>query len=178
MLVQPFIHALRRRLGRVDRVGRADPLLRLADRLERPRGQECEDRRADPGHLARRRQHRPAQNIRVDLVERRIALRNPAAIDHSQRRRAVFAHPVENHARMEGRSLDGCEKLILRGRLQVPAQRDAAQIRIHQHGAVAVVPGQAQEAGLPGAIAFQPLAQFGDSRVGPPRNGAEDVSRG
>ncbi len=35
---------------------------------------------------------------------------------------------------------------------EVPAERDAAQLGIHQHRAVAVVPGQAQQAGLAGAV--------------------------
>ena len=36
---------------------------------------------------------------------------------------------------------------------EAPAERDAAQFGIHQHGAVAVVPGEPQQAGLAGAVA-------------------------
>ena len=52
----------------------------------------------------------------------------------------------KNHARVEGRAFDGREQLVLRGVSQLPAERDAAEFRIHQHRAVAVVPGQAQQA--------------------------------
>ena len=39
---------------------------------------------------------------------------------------------------MEGSALNGCEKLILCGVDEVPAQRDAAQFGIDEHGAVSV----------------------------------------
>ena len=70
---------------------------------------------------------------------------------------AVLSHPFQNHARMEGRPFDGREQLVLRGVRQTPAERDAAQFGIHQHGAVAVIPGEAQQAGLAGAILAEAL---------------------
>ena len=62
--------------------------------------------------------------------------------------------------------------------LQIPSNRDSAEIRIDQNRPVAVVPGQAQQSGLPGPISFQALAQFCDRRVRATGDGAENVSGG
>ena len=87
-------------------------------------------------------------------------------------------HAIENDAGVEGRSLDGGEELVLRGVLQLPAQSDAAQVRIHQDCAVAIVPTEPQQAGLAGAVVFQAAAEFGDGGVGAAGDGAEDVACG
>ena len=58
---------------------------------------------------------------------------------------------------MEGGAFDGGEQFVLRSVCQIPAERDAAEFGINQHGAVAVVPGQAKQAGLPGAVIFRDL---------------------
>ena len=63
---------------------------------------------------------------------------------------AVFSHAIEDHAGVEGGAFDGGEEFVLRRVLKVPADGDAAEVWIHQDGAVAVVPGHAQEAGLAG----------------------------
>ena len=73
-------------------------------------------------------------------------------------RHAVLFHPLQNHARVERRAFDGGEQLVLRRVRQPPAERDAAQFRIHQHGAIAVVPGEPQQSGLAGAVVLQALA--------------------
>ena len=41
--------------------------------------------------------------------------------------------------------------------VELPAERDAAEFGIHQHRAIAVVPGQPQQSGLPGAVSSEPL---------------------
>jgi hypothetical protein len=53
-------------------------------------------------------------------------------------------HAIEDHAGVQRSAFDGGEEFILRRALQVPAKRDAAQVGIHQHSAVAVVPGQTE----------------------------------
>ncbi len=73
-------------------------------------------------------------------------------------------------------AFNGGEQFILRGALQIPTQGDAAQVRIHQHGAVAVVPGHAQQAGLPGAVVFQSLTQRLHVSSRASCDGVEDVS--
>ncbi len=62
--------------------------------------------------------------------------------------------------------------------VRLPAERDAAQFRIHQHGAVAVVPGEAQQAGLSGAIVLQAARKLGHRGAGAARDGFEDVAGG
>ena len=77
---------------------------------------------------------------------------------------AVLRHALENDARVERRAFDGGEQLVLRRMRQIPAQRDAAQFRIHQHRAVAVVPGQPQQPGLAGAIFVEPRPKAAATR--------------
>ena len=57
----------------------------------------------------------------------------------------MLRHSLQNDSRMKRRPFDRREQLILRGVHQVPAQRHAAQLRIHQHRAIAVVPAQPQQ---------------------------------
>ena len=49
---------------------------------------------------------------------------------------------------------------------------------IHQDGAVAVVPGQAQQAGLAGAVLFEAFGERGDGGSGAARDGVEDIAGG
>ena len=79
---------------------------------------------------------------------------------------------------MKGRAFDGGEEFVLRGVDQIPAQRDAAQFRVDQNGAVAIVPGEAQQAGLSGAIGFQPLRQLGNLGAGAAGDGLKDIACG
>ena len=95
-----------------------------------------------------RNQHRTSQNVGIHLVQQGVFLRNPSGVDHALDRHSVFGHAIENHPSVQRRTFDGGEQLILGGALQVPSQRHATQVRIHQHGAIAVVPGQPQQAGL------------------------------
>src|SRR5581483_4224495 len=101
--------------------------------------------------------HRSSEYVRIDLVKHVILLRNSAGIDHARDPHALVAHAVEDHARMKRRTFDRCEQFILRGALQIPAKRDAAQVRIYEDGAIAIVPRHPQETGLSGAIFLEPL---------------------
>ena len=90
----------------------------------------------------------------------------------------MLRHALEDDAGVEGRSFDGGEELVLRGVGEVPAEGDAAQFGVDEHGAVAVVPGEAEQAGLPGAIVFQALGKLGDRGSGAAGDGFEDVAGG
>ena len=70
----------------------------------------------------------------------------------------MLGHAIQDYAGMKRRSFDRCEEFVLGRALQVPSQGDAAQVGVHQHGAIAVIPGHAQQAGLPGAILLQARA--------------------
>ena len=87
---------------------------------------------------------------------------------------AVLLHALQDHAGVEGGAFDGGEQLVLRGVGEAPAERDAAEFGIHQDGAIAVVPGEAQQAGLAGAVVFEALGQFGDGTC---RRGARWLRR-
>ena len=67
----------------------------------------------------------------------------------------MLRHALQNHARVEGGPFDGREEFVLRGVRQIPAERHAAQFRVHQHGAIAVVPSEPQQPGLAAAIMFE-----------------------
>ena len=84
-------------------------------------------------------------------------LRNAAAVDHAANRHAVLGHPIEDDARVERRTLDGREQLVTRLVGQVPAERDSAEVWVHEHRAIAVVPRHTQQSRLAGAILIQPL---------------------
>ena len=86
------------------------------------------------------------EHVGVDLVEHGVVLRNAAGVDDAIDGHAVLGHALEDDARVERRAFDGGEELVLRGVQQVPAEGDAAQLGIHQHRAVAVVPAQPQQA--------------------------------
>src|ERR1051325_9977972 len=61
--------------------------------------------------------------------------------------------------------------------LQVPANRHASEIGIYQYCAIAVIPSQAQQTSLTGAILVQSLAKFFNRGVRAPGNRAENVAR-
>ncbi len=123
-------------------------------------GEQRKDSRAEAGGNARGHQHRLVEHVGVDLVEHFALLRNASSVDHAIDFHAVFGHALENDAGVEGGALDGGKQLVLRGVNQVPTERNAAQFGIDQHGAVAVVPAQAQESGLPGLVALQPFREL------------------
>ena len=125
---------------------------------------------------ARRHENGLAEHVGVDLVEHGVVLRNAAGVDDALDGDAVLGHALKDDAGVEGGAFDGGEELVLRGVDQVPAEGDAAEFGIHQHGAVAVVPGEAQQAGLAGAVGFEALRQLGDLGAGAAGDGFKDVA--
>src|SRR6185437_13804817 len=101
-----------------------------------------------------------------------------AAMDDAVEAGAVLGHAIEDEAGVHGGAFDGGEELVLGGVVELPAEGDAAEIRVDQHGAVAVVPAQAQQAGLSGAIVSQPMAERGNVGSRPARDRLEDVAGG
>ena len=69
---------------------------------------------------------------------------------------AVFLEPIKDNPRVKRRPFDGREQLVLRRVGEAPAQANAAQFGIHQHRAVAVVPGEAQQPGRARAVLSRP----------------------
>ena len=69
----------------------------------------------------------------------------PALITRSTAH-AVLRHSLKNDAGVKRCTFNCREQFILRGVHQVPSKRYAAQFGIYQHGAVAVVPAQTQQA--------------------------------
>ena len=155
-----------------------DPILRFLDGFESARGHKSKDCRSQTDYALARNQHRAAQDVSIDLVERIVFLRNAAGVDHAFDVYAVSGHAVENDARMKRCAFDGCKEFILRRALQIPAERDAAKVGVHEHRAVAVIPGHAQQAGLSGAIFIEAGAQCFYIGSGAGSDGIEDVSHG
>src|SRR5271167_2002558 len=93
--VQLVVNPLRLFLRMKHDVRRTNLLLRLFDRLERPRRQKRKYRGPQASHFLARHQHRTAQHIRIHLIQNRIALRNPSRIDHPLDLRAIFSHAIQ-----------------------------------------------------------------------------------
>ncbi len=89
---------------------------------------------------------------------------------------AVFGHAVENDAGVEGGAFDGGEQFILRRAGEMPTESDAAQFRIDENGAIAVVPGHAQQAGLAGAVIFETARECSARSARAASDGVEDVA--
>ena len=153
--VKRIVDFLFRRLGRKDAVLRANLVLSFFDGFERACGKKREDGRAEAGNAFAGNENRPAENVGVNLIEDIILLRDAAGINDPLDVHTVFGHAIENDARMEGSAFDGGKEFVLRGALQVPAESDAAQIGIDEHGAIAIVPGDAKEASLASAVFFE-----------------------
>src|SRR5690242_20710419 len=170
------IYLLRLGIGCEGLVFGADSGLRLFYRFECARGQEGKDGRTQCHHVAVGHQHGAPQNIGVNLVKNWVFQRNSAGIDYTLDLHLVLQHPVQDDPDMKRGALDGGKQFLLRRALQVPAQSDAAQVRINQHSPVAVIPGHAQQSGLAGAVIFQAPAQRAYVRAGAGGDGAKDIS--
>ena len=77
---------------------------------------------------------------------------------------------------MKRRPFDGREQLVLSSAGQVPTQRYASQLGVHQHRSIAVIPRQPQQPGLSRAIVFQPVRQRRYRRAGTPRDRIENIA--
>ena len=76
-------------------------------------------------------------------------------MDDAFDREAVLLHAFENDARVDGGAFDRGEEFVLRGVRQIPAERHSAEFGIHQHRAIAIVPGESQKTGFARAIIFE-----------------------
>src|SRR5690348_8708686 len=90
----------------------------------------------------------------------------------------MIGHAVENYSGVKGGSFDRGEEFILSGALQVPSQRNSAQIGIHEDSSVTVVPRHAQQASLACAIALEPTRQCAYVRSCAQSDGIKNVSHG
>src|ERR1700750_950032 len=97
-LVERSISALRLWLRLVDSELRTNLVLCFVDGLEGTCRHEGEDRASKARDFAAGYEHGTSENVRVDLIQDRIVLRDASAVDHSLCWCAVFAHAVENHA--------------------------------------------------------------------------------
>ena len=61
---------------------------------------------------------------------------------------------------------------------EIPAERHATQLRIYKHRPVTIVPGQSQQACLPGLKILQPDRKFGNRFPGTPRNPFKNIACG
>src|SRR5262249_24186200 len=176
--IKIVVNALLGRVGFVHTEWRTDIVLRLFDGLESPRRHKRKDRRTQAGHAFCWYQHRPPQHVRVHTIEHFVFLRNAAGVDYALYAHAIRGHAIENDPRVQRCALDSCKEFVLSSALEVPAKCDAAQIRIYQNGTVTVVPGEAQETSLSGAIVLQALAQSGDIGSSAAGDGIEDIANG
>ena len=71
-------------------------------------------------------QNRFVQDVRINLIQHIVLLRNSAAIDEAFHFHAVLCHAIENHACVKRRSFNRRKQLIRRGAGQVPAERDTS----------------------------------------------------
>ena len=142
--------------------GRAEGVLCGFDGGEIAGGKEGDDDRAERCDIALGDEDWLAQDVGVDLVQLGVLLGDAAAVDDAADGHAVLFHAVEDDAGVQGGALDGGEELIGCGVVEVPAEGDAAEGWVDQDGAVAVVPGEAEEAGLAGLEAGGGFAERGD----------------
>src|SRR5882724_3676608 len=122
------------------RVARAECFLRFLYGLVCTGGEECEYGGTDAGRVALRDQNGFVHDAGINAIERFVLLRDPAGIDDAAHRHPVLLHPLENYARVKGRSFNRREELILRRAGEPPSDGGAAQLGIYEHRAVAVVP--------------------------------------
>ena len=167
-----------RRCGRAGRAGRRGLTRRVAGSkvvkggqrascasstvLKSPAARKAKMTEPRRGDVAVGDEHGLAEDVGVDLVERGVALGDAAAVDDAADGGAVLLHAVEDDAGVHGGAFDGGEELVRGGVGEVPAEGDAAERGVDEHGAVAVVPGEAQQAGLAGFEVGGGFGELGD----------------
>ena len=147
-------------------------------RRERAGGEEREDGGAEAGDVALGHQDRLAEHVGVDRLSTSFFCGMPPPLMMRWTGTPCSLHALEDDAGVEGGAFDGGEELVLRGVGEAPAERDAAEFGVDQDGAVAVVPGEAQQAGLAGAVVFEAFGERGDGGAGAAGDGFEDVAGG
>src|SRR4051794_28749098 len=81
--------------------------LGFGDRAERPRGQERKDRRSEACDIGRGDKDGLVEDVRIDLIQNAVALRDSSAVDDPENRRPVLLHVFENDTGVKRASLDG-----------------------------------------------------------------------
>ncbi len=102
----------------------------------------------------------------------------PPRVDHTTNRHAVLGHPLEDDARVQRGALDRREQFVARVVIQIPPERDAAEVGVHENRAVAVVPGEAEQSRLAGPVLLEAVREHADRRARAPRDRLEDVADG
>src|SRR5579863_423280 len=161
----------------VDGMRRADRSLSLFNCLKNSGGKKSENGGAEAGYFAAGHKDWPAQNIRINLIQHSVALRDSAGIYHAVDANTVFRHSVQYDAGVKCGAFDGGEEFVLRCVLQIPSKRHATKICVNQDSAVAVVPGHAQQARLTRGIFFEAFAEFLNTCAGSARDRFEDITR-
>jgi len=156
--------------------GQADGGLGFFNGRVRSSSEQSENARPEAGGDAGGDEDGFIQDVGVDLVEDFVALRDAAGVDDAVDADAVLGHALENDARMECGAFDGREELVLRGVDEVPAKGDAAEFGVDEDCAVAVVPADAEQAGLAGLVGLEPFRECGDGGVGAAGDGVEDIA--
>src|SRR6202021_1401982 len=77
---------------------------------------------------------------------------------------------------VDGGAFDGREKFVSGGVGERPAEGDAAERRVDEYGAVAVVPGEAKESGLSGDVLCGDFGKVADGGLRAGGDGLEDVA--
>ena len=89
-------------------------------------------------------------------------------MDNPTDRHTVFFHAFEDHPSVKCGALKRGEDLILRCVRQLPAESNTSEYRVHENGAITVVPVKPQEPSLSGVVPFKPLRQCRHASAGPP----------
>ena len=89
--------------------------------------------------------------MRVPVIHGVIARRHPYTYEMG------LGHAVEDDSGVERSAFDRCMEFVLGGVEEVPAERDSAKVGVHENGAITVVPGNAEKAGLSGTVSFEAL---------------------
>ena len=136
-------------------MGRADFVLGFVDGFEGARRDKSENRGSEADHALIGNEHGTTENIGIDLIQDIVLLGNASRVNYTLYVHTVPGHPVKDDASVKRGPFDGGKEFVLRGALQVPPQRNAAQVRVDQNGAVAVIPSHAEQARLSGTIVLE-----------------------
>ena len=121
-------------------------------------------------------EHGLVEHVGVDTIEHFVFLRDATGVDHATDGNAVLFHALEDDAGVEGSAFDGGEEFVLGRVREVPAEGDAAKFGIDEDRAIAIVPGEAEQTGLAGAIFVKTGGKFGDGFSGAAGNGFKNVT--
>ena len=112
------------RTGLDDPIAGRERFLCILDRRECACRQEGENAGTQAGRVFRRNQNGFSQHIGIDAVEHVVALGDAAAMDHAFDGCAIFFHPLQDNAGVEGGAFYGGEEFIV-----AASVRDVAEVR-------------------------------------------------